>query len=91
MFLALMAGLPLKFLPCYGSYFILADYGEVSDLPDRAFAELLTVEGGVATIPLSPFYKKGSDERIIRFCFAKKEETLREAAARLRRYFHSQQ
>jgi hypothetical protein len=41
----------------------------------------------VATIPLSPFYKNGSDERIIRFCFAKKEETLREAAARLRRYF----
>jgi len=90
MFLALMDGLPLKFLPCYGSYFILADYGEVSDLPDRAFTEQLTVEGGVATIPLSPFYKNGSDERIIRFCFAKKEETLREAAARLRRYFHSQ-
>src|SRR4029079_18129437 len=39
MFLELMDGLPLKFLPCYGSYFILADYSEVSDLPDRAFAE----------------------------------------------------
>jgi methionine aminotransferase len=61
----------------------------VSDLPDRAFAEQLTIDGGVATIPLSPFYKNGSDEKIIRFCFAKKEETLREAAARLRRYFDS--
>jgi len=89
MFLELMQGLPLKFLPCYGSYFILADYSEVSDLPDREFAEKLTVDGGVATIPLSPFYKNGSDEKIIRFCFAKKEETLREAADRLRRYFNS--
>ncbi|HEX5112165.1 MAG TPA: methionine aminotransferase [Saprospiraceae bacterium] len=88
-FLELMDGLPLKFLPCYGSYFILADYGEVSDLPDRAFAEQLTIDGGVATIPLSPFYKNGSNEKIIRFCFAKKEETLREAAARLRQYFGS--
>ena len=89
MFLELMDGLPLKFLPCYGSYFILADYSQASDLPDREFAEQLTIDGGVATIPLSPFYKNGSDEKIIRFCFAKKEETLREAAARLKRYFNS--
>jgi methionine aminotransferase len=87
MFLDIMQGLPLKFLPCTGSYFILADYGEASDLPDRAFAEILTMEGGVATIPLSPFYEKGSDEKIIRFCFAKKEVTLREAALRLQNYF----
>lgn len=89
MFLELMDGLPLKFLPCYGSYFIIADYSQASDLPDRAFAEKLTMDGGVATIPLSPFYKNGSDERIIRFCFAKKEETLREAATRLKEYFSS--
>jgi len=87
LFLRLMRGLPLKFLPCYGSYFILADYSEVSDLDDRAFAKQLTIEGGVATIPLSPFYKNGSDEKIIRFCFAKKEETLMEAATRLKNYF----
>ncbi len=87
LFLKLMSGLPLKFLPCYGSYFILADYSQVSSLDDRAFAELLTIEGGVATIPLSPFYKNGSDEKIIRFCFAKKENTLMEAADRLKRYF----
>ena len=87
LFLKLMSGLPLRFLPCYGSYFILADYSLVSSLPDREFAKQLTIEGGVATIPLSPFYKNGSDERIIRFCFAKKEDTLVEAAKRLARYF----
>ncbi|MBK9983273.1 MAG: aminotransferase class I/II-fold pyridoxal phosphate-dependent enzyme [Saprospiraceae bacterium] len=88
LFLKLMEGLPLKFLPCFGSYFILADYSEVSDLDDRAFAQKLTIEGGVATIPLSPFYKNGSEEKIIRFCFAKKEETLVEAASRLKNYFN---
>ncbi|HJW31309.1 MAG TPA: methionine aminotransferase, partial [Saprospiraceae bacterium] len=55
MFIYLMRGLPLVFLPCHGSYFILADYSEVSNLPDRDFAERLTIDGGVATIPLSPF------------------------------------
>ena len=89
LFLKLMNGLPLTFLPCYGSYFILADYSQVSSLDDRAFAKQLTIEGGVATIPLSPFYKNGSDEKIIRFCFAKKEDTLIEAADRLKRYFKS--
>ena len=87
LFLKLMNGLPLKFLPCYGSYFILADYSSVSSLDDRAFAKQLTIEGGVATIPLSPFYRNGSDEKIIRFCFAKKEDTLIEAAERLNKYF----
>ncbi len=88
LFLKLMEGLPLRFLPCYGSYFILADYSGVSKLDDRTFAKELTVDGGVATIPLSPFYQKGSSERIIRFCFAKKEDTLIEAADRLRHYFN---
>ncbi len=87
LFLKLMEGLPLTFLPCYGSYFILADYSQVSSQNDREFAKQLTIEGGVATIPLSPFYKNGSDEKIIRFCFAKKEDTLIEAAERLKRYF----
>jgi methionine aminotransferase len=87
MFLKMMEGLPLKFLPCFGSYFILADYSGVSDLDDRAFATKLTIEGGVATIPLSPFYNNGSKESIIRFCFAKKEDTLEEAAMRMKRFF----
>jgi methionine aminotransferase len=87
LFVKLMKGLPLRFLPCHGSYFILADYSQASSMDDRAFAKLLTIEGGVATIPLSPFYRNGSDERIIRFCFAKKEDTLMQAAERLKKYF----
>ncbi len=86
LFLQLMNGLPLKFLPCQGSYFILADYSEASSLDDMSFAKRLTIEGGVATIPLSPFYKDGSSEKIVRFCFAKKESTLIEAAERLKVY-----
>ena len=83
MFLDMMEDVPLQFLPCHGSYFILADYSQLSDMDDRAYAKFLTTEYGVATIPLSPFYRDGSDDRILRFCFAKKEETLREAAKRL--------
>ncbi len=87
LFVSLMEGVPLRFLPCHGSYFILADYSEVSVADDHSFASQLTMEGGVATIPLSPFYKEGSQEKILRFCFAKKEETLVQAAGRLERYF----
>lgn len=87
LFIHLMRDVPLSFLPCQGSYFILADYSDVSSLDDLSFAKELTVKGGVASIPLSPFYQNGSKERIIRFCFAKKEETLLEAAQRLRKYF----
>jgi methionine aminotransferase len=86
-FIQLTSGLPLRILPCQGSYFILADYSGVSFLDDMNFAKQLTIEGGVATIPLSPFYQKGSSEKIIRFCFAKKESTLVEAAERLEAYF----
>lgn len=67
-----------------GSYFQLADYSAVSDLPDTEFAQWLTREAGVATIPLSAFYKNGSDQKLIRFCFSKKEETLLEAVNRLK-------
>ena len=83
MFKELMAGSSFDFLPCEGSYFILADYSAISDLDDMAFASWLTKEHGVATIPLSPFYKEAPDQKIVRFCFAKTEETLTEAAARL--------
>ena len=83
LFRDLLAGTPLDLLPCAGSYFQLARYGRVSDEPAAAFAERLVVEFGVATIPLSAFHRDGTDHRVIRFCFAKREETLREAAARL--------
>lgn len=71
--------------PAAGSYFQLAGYGAISDLPDRAFAEWLTKEHGVATIPVSAFYSNGKDDKLIRFCFAKKESTLDAAASRLTR------
>lgn len=87
LFLRLMEDVPFTFLPCYGSYFILADYNNVSSIDDLSFAKQLTIEAGVATIPLSPFYKEGSTEKILRFCFAKKQDTLERAAERLTSYF----
>jgi methionine aminotransferase len=80
-----LADTPLDLLPCSGSYFQLASYGRVSDEPADAFAERLVRDIGVATIPLTAFYRDHTDHRIIRFCFAKREETLLAAAERLRR------
>ncbi len=67
-------------LPSAGTYFQLADYSAISDLPDMQFAEWITKEKGVAVIPLSPFYHTPPNTRIIRFCFAKQDETLARAA-----------
>jgi len=61
----------------------VAGYDRISNLPDMEFAQWLTKEYGVATIPVSAFYKNKQDDHLIRFCFAKKEETLIEAVARL--------
>jgi methionine aminotransferase len=80
-----LADTPLELLPCAGSYFQLATYARVSDEPADAFAERLVRDVGVATIPLTAFYRERTDHRIIRFCFAKREETLLAAAERLRR------
>jgi methionine transaminase len=82
---AALAGTPLELLPCAGSYFLLARYGRISDEPAAEFAQHLVRDHGVATIPLSAFYRDGTDHRVIRFCFAKREETLVAAAERLRR------
>ena len=86
-FRELMAATPFKLLPCRGTYFQLASYAGLSDLPDRAFAEWMTREVGVAVIPVSVFNADGRDDQVVRFCFAKKEETLREAAFRLETRF----
>ncbi len=80
-----LADTPFELLPCAGSYFQLARYDRVSDLPAAEFAQWLVREIGVATIPLSAFYADGTDHRVIRFCFAKREATLLAAAERLRR------
>ncbi len=79
----LMAETPFELLPCRGTYFQLARYDRVSDLPDRAFAEWLTREVGVAVIPVSAFYADGRDDKVVRFCFAKRDDTLVAAAERL--------
>ncbi len=71
-------------LPCAGTYFQSVCYEAISDEPDRAFVERLTREHGVAAIPFSAFYGDGHDDKVIRFCFAKSEETLLRAGKKLR-------
>jgi len=73
----------LRPLACPGTYFVLADYSAVSDEPEASFAERLTRDHGVAAIPISGLYAQPFDNRIVRFCFAKRDETLRAALARL--------
>ncbi|MEI8053670.1 MAG: methionine aminotransferase [Bacteroidota bacterium] len=86
-FKKLMEQTKLKPLPSYGSYFQLYDYSEVSDEKENDFAIRLTQDAGVATIPVSAFYKTPVDHKVLRFCFAKKESTLEEAVERLVKYF----
>lgn len=69
--------------PASGSYFQLASYEQISNLPDMDFARWLTETCGVATIPVSAFYHNKKDDKLIRFCFAKKKETLEAAIERL--------
>jgi methionine aminotransferase len=83
----LLAKTPFKLLPCRGTYFQLASYVGMSDLPDREFAEWMTREVGVAVIPISVFYADGQDDCVVRFCFAKQESTLLAAAERLEKAF----
>ena len=80
-----LAGSRLKLLPSTGSYFQCVDISDVSDLGEADFCQWLTREVGVAAIPLSAFYADGFDQRVVRFCFAKKDETLRAALERLRK------
>ena len=83
-FLSLLSQTPFTiYEPARGSYFQVAGYDRISNLPDMEFAQWLTKEYGVATIPVSAFYKNKQDDHLIRFCFAKKEETIIEAVARL--------
>jgi methionine aminotransferase len=83
LFAELMKESRFRPLQSFGSYFQCYDYSEISNENDKEFAIRLTKESGVASIPVSAFYEDGRDDKVIRFCFAKKEETLREAASRL--------
>lgn len=70
--------------PSKGSYFQVASYERISDMGDMDFTRWLTIEHGVATIPVSAFYHNKKDDKLIRFCFAKKEETLEKAVELLK-------
>jgi len=83
MFRSGLAKTRFKLLPSEGSYFQCVDISDVSDLNEAEFCKWLTTEIGVAAIPLSAFYGDGFDQRVVRFCFAKKDETLNAALARL--------
>ena len=79
----LMQNTRLELLPCEGTYFQVASYANISDENDLDFTKRLVTEFGVATIPISTFYANGQDNKCIRFCFAKDENTLIAATERL--------
>jgi methionine aminotransferase len=82
--LDLLSSTRLRVRPTLSTYFQLVDYSAVSDLSDADFSMWLLREVGVATIPVSPFCQDASvDHRFVRLCFAKQDDTLRAAAARL--------
>jgi methionine aminotransferase len=80
LFLRLMESSRFKPLPCRGTYFQMMDYSAVSNSDDIQFAREMTTTHKVAAIPPSVFYNRGEDNRVLRFCFAKKDETLEQAA-----------
>ncbi|MDF3029300.1 MAG: 2-keto-4-methylthiobutyrate aminotransferase apoenzyme [Fluviicola sp.] len=82
-FKELMSKSKFEFLPSEGTYFQTVRYKAISDLPDVSFCEWMVKEVGVAAIPLSVFYEGRYDYHTIRFCFAKTDETLIQAAERL--------
>lgn len=82
-FLSLLKNSRFKPVPCRGTYFQMLDYSSISDEPDTLFAKRLTVEYGVAAIPPSVFYHLNDDHKALRFCFAKKDDTLEKAAEKL--------
>lgn len=81
LFAKLVKGSKFKILPCSGSYFQLLGYDKISQEGDKEFAERLTREYKVASIPVSVFNSSGEDNNVLRFCFAKEDETLVKAAA----------
>lgn len=83
LFRAGLARTRLRLLPADGTYFQCVGYEAISDLPEAQFAAWLTTELKVAAIPLSPFYSGGKESGIVRFCFAKGDDTLALALERL--------
>lgn len=83
LFQRVMAGSRFEPIPCQGTYFQLYRYDKISDLPDTEFCKWLIKEHGVAAIPISVFYRDRTDNKVVRFCFAKKDAELELAAERL--------
>jgi methionine aminotransferase len=83
LFKKLMEPTKFKALPSYGSYFQLYSYEDISEESEMDFAIRLIKSYGVATIPVSAFYKNGNENKVLRFCFSKTAETLETAAMRL--------
>jgi methionine aminotransferase len=79
-----LEGSRFELLPSDGTYFQLVRYDRINALPDTEFVRWLTIEKGVAAIPVSAFMPDGSDHGLIRFCFAKNEGTLAAAGEKLR-------
>jgi methionine aminotransferase len=82
-FLSLIQNSRFKALPCRGTYFQMLDYSAISDESDVEFSKRMTIEYGVASIPPSVFYHDQIDHKVLRFCFAKKDNTLEKAAEKL--------
>lgn len=82
-FRQLLKGSRFKLMPCEGTYFQVVSYAAISNENDVDFCKRLIIEHGVAAIPISTFYADGKDLKLIRFCFAKDNATLEEAAKRL--------
>lgn len=83
LFRSLLSETKFKLLPCNGSYFQCASYAHLSNEKDSEMAVSLVRDYGVASIPVSAFYTKHTDHKVLRFCFAKKQETLEKAVQRL--------
>ncbi len=79
-FRSLLQGSKFDILPCKGTYFQLLGYANISQSDDVEFAKELTVKHGIASIPVSVFYHQKHDDKVLRFCFAKENETLEKAA-----------
>jgi methionine aminotransferase len=80
LFLNLISDSRFKFKPSQGTYFQVLDYSDITDEHDVEFAKRLTIESKIASIPLSVFYDKNKDDKVLRFCFAKTEDTFIKAS-----------
>ena len=84
-FVKLLKGSRFSFVPSAGTYFQLLGYEKITNEKDTDYAIRLVKESGVASIPISVFYHKPVHDNVLRFCFAKKDETIEKAAEILRK------